>query len=295
LAGLVLELQKDALDSSVPIAPLLRKALVVAKKLEIDDFRLWIEKELNGYTPGGDEIPQYREVEGIIKAWNPYNGWIPVIVQDEKMAKHLRRRKVKQSIRELESLVENQKDSSLMIHYSPEIENMLMEDDPFQPALHIGANSIHGIIDCVRNTVLEWSLKLEKEGILGEGLSFSVKEKEKAQNNPDINIQNFQGILGNVNQSTITQNLEIEIKKNDIQSLTDFLKSKGVTVEDIFELKKAINEDPKQVSPKGFGEKVSGWIGKMITKAATGTWDIGIQVAGTILAKAISLYYGMPC
>ena len=36
------------------------------------------------------------------------------------------------------------------------------------------------IIEKVKNTVLEWTLKLEEEGVLGEGMRFSVKETHSA-------------------------------------------------------------------------------------------------------------------
>jgi len=42
MSSLVIELQADAINSSVSILNLLRKALVVAKKLGIKDFEDWI-------------------------------------------------------------------------------------------------------------------------------------------------------------------------------------------------------------------------------------------------------------
>jgi hypothetical protein len=50
MTSLVEELQRDALDSSVSVLDLLRKALVVATKLNIDEFKEWIELELKGYS-----------------------------------------------------------------------------------------------------------------------------------------------------------------------------------------------------------------------------------------------------
>ena len=34
------------------------------------------------------------------------------------------------------------------------------------------------LVDGVRNTILEWSLRLEADGIVGDGLSFNPEEKE---------------------------------------------------------------------------------------------------------------------
>lgn len=295
MTSLVLELQKDALNSSNNLTDLLRKALLVAKKLGIKDFQDWINNELNGYDDA-KVIPKYRIVSGQIKALNPYHGWMPCLISDNDLTSQIQKREVVQSIGALTSLLQNNKSGFLQTPFPPEAEHTLMSlfQIKCQFALHIDPSAVYGILDTVRNTVLEWSLKLEQEGILGEGMSFSKEEKGKAQGNPSIRIENFQGILGNVSDSTISQDLDISIQSGDINSLSDFLSKKGISKEDIEELKKAINIDPKPVSSKSFGEKVGGWIGNMISKAATGAWDIGIQVAGTILTKAISMYYGLP-
>lgn len=295
MGALTLELQRDAMDSSVALIDLLRKAFVVARKLKIVEFQRWVEYELNGYHSSSEEIPIYREVSGEIRAWNPYHGWIPVIVQDEKLSASIRKRKIGQPISELESLVKNKKKRGVLhISFPQAIENMLMEgtDALLRPTLHIGENQIHGILDAVRNTVLNWAMKLEEEGILGEGLTFSHEEKQKAQGNPSINIGQFQGIFGNISDSNVTQNLGMSIHPGDFKTLARFLKSKGIDKEDISELEKAVGSDPKPKSADTFGEKVSGWIGKMVKKAASGAWQISITTAGNILASAIKAYYG---
>jgi len=296
MAGLVLELQKDAMDSSINLSDLLRKALVVAKKLDVRELQEWAKCELYGYKDI-NETPAYREVVGVIKGYDPNIGWTPAVIMDEKIANTLRKRKVRESIGNLESLVQKQsKDGYLLVKFAPGIEKILMESGSYEaiPGLFVGVNAVEGIFDTIRNMVLEWALKLEEEGILGEGLSFSPKEKEKAQSNPNISIQHFQGILGNVAYSSITQDFKMSIQTNDFKSLADFLKSHSVSKEDISELENAIQDDPKPISSDKLGEKVGGWIGNMISKAATGAWDIGVQVARTILTKAISMYYGLP-
>ena len=58
------------------------------------------------------------------------------------------------------------------------------------------------ILEQVRNLVLDWAISLEKAGILGEGISFTVEEKEKAvQAGPSISIGTFTGNLhqGDIN------------------------------------------------------------------------------------------------
>ena len=43
-------------------------------------------------------------------------------------------------------------------------------------ALMIGTNQIYSIIECVRNIILDWSITLEENGILGDELRFSDTE-----------------------------------------------------------------------------------------------------------------------
>jgi hypothetical protein len=73
MGSVVRELQQDALNRDVEISDLLRKALVVARKLGLDDFQAWINNELNGYAKG-EEVPEYRQISGQARAWNPYRG-----------------------------------------------------------------------------------------------------------------------------------------------------------------------------------------------------------------------------
>ena len=79
MSSLVQDLQREALNSSVPVSDLLRKASIVARKLHIRDFEGWIMLELKGYSEQ-DEVPGYRIISGQMRVWNPYRGHQPLIV-----------------------------------------------------------------------------------------------------------------------------------------------------------------------------------------------------------------------
>jgi hypothetical protein len=104
MKSIVLELQHDALDSTKSITDLLRKALVVARKLNLPEFASWINGELTGY-PKYDEIPSYRVLHGEIRGHDPFRGWLPVIINNPEMEKKVCQRNVGQAIAELENLV----------------------------------------------------------------------------------------------------------------------------------------------------------------------------------------------
>jgi hypothetical protein len=123
--SIVLDLQRDALDTKVRVSDLLRKALVVARKLGLQDFQRWIEVELNGY---GDakEVPQYRVVTGRVRAWNPYQGWIPIIFKDPKEAEIASTRPCGQSIAELENLIaRSSDDGSYHMPFPPSVQHSI--------------------------------------------------------------------------------------------------------------------------------------------------------------------------
>ncbi len=290
---LILELQRDAMDGGQTATDLLRKALVVARKLGITEFQDWVTHELNGYPPE-TEIPDYREVVGEVKAWNPRNGWIPVFIEDTNLAKVCSRRHLGQSIGTIEALVRDNGTQTLHAPFPPDMEADFMKNmgKPFKPTLHVGANQASGILEAVKNTILNWALDLESRGVLGEDMSFTVQEKQAADEIRTVNIQNFQGVLGDVQNSSITQNLNMSIVKGDFDSLRNYLLSVGVDSSDINKLGSSVEADPQPENKGQLGPEVSSWIGRMVSKAASGAWQIAVGAAGSLLAKAIGLYYG---
>lgn len=163
----------------------------------------------------------------------------------------------------------------------------------YHPVLIVRKSSLVNISNNVRQIILEWALELEKQGILGEGLIFTQEEKQMATNNSSIHIGNFQGILGDVTNSQVQQNNTLSVQQNDFNSLKEFLKSKNIADEDIVELGTAIQSDPQPTIPNSFGEKVSVWFGKMMTKAASNAWQVELAIASNLLTQALNNFYGL--
>ena len=186
MSSIVIELQRDAMSQQVPITDLLRRAYVVAKKLKVREFEEWINSEMNGYgDTSSDQVPGYRNLHGTVMALNPYHGWRPIMFENNKHEKNLSTRKNSQSVSEIEHLVEStKKGETLQVAYPGSVAQELMDAIglDMQPALHISSAALVRILDTVRNIVLEWALKLEEDGILGDGLSFSEKEVATAAN-----------------------------------------------------------------------------------------------------------------
>lgn len=76
MSSIVLEFQKELIDKNYDILQVLRKAHLIAFKLNLNEFDKWIQNELNGYKGEDENFPDYRQVKGTLKAKNPYRGWI---------------------------------------------------------------------------------------------------------------------------------------------------------------------------------------------------------------------------
>lgn len=295
--SIVLQLQELASDPNSNVEELLNKALLVSRKLKIKKFRVWCELELDGYR--GQEIPSYRKIKGELKAHNPVRGLIPFIIPPE-FDEIVTNVEIIQPIGEICNLV-NTNNEKLIYTLTSEMIQLLMQmqtdyvGSPMMPKLIIDVSQLMAIQTKVRNIILNWSLKLEEEGILGKGLKFSDKEKEKvaAMTVNNFNIKNMQGVAGNVSGGTVNQNNQMNIQTKDFDSLAKHLMQNKVEFSDIQELQGAIESDPTPTEPNKLGSNVSSWIGNMIGKAANGSWDVSIAVAGTLLAEAITKFYGL--
>lgn len=197
IMSLVLELQQQSIESNSDVLSLLRKALLVAHKLGLKDFEEWINSELNGYQ-SGDKIPNYRKVFGEIKGKNPYNGvWMPVIITGEHAQDAAATKLVTNSIGDLYAISKSDKEVVIPMTSSENI--MFSKNLPFQAKfeLFISNSIVTHIIEQVKTNILNWTLVLEEKGIIGEGMSFSPEEKNKAKSEPQIvnYISNFYGVI----------------------------------------------------------------------------------------------------
>ncbi|MDH6157110.1 MULTISPECIES: hypothetical protein [unclassified Janthinobacterium] len=296
--SVVIELQELASNGDNSIGDLLRKTLMIATKLGLADMRQWALSELNGYKEvSRKNLPAYRVIHGEIKVHNPMNGLIPFQVPPDwhDAISRIEVSESLESILQLTNSTKYGKKGTIAYHFSPEIEKKLMDAQQgnlqLRPLRTVGVNQLMAILSAVRTRILEWALTLESDGILGEGLLFSERERQAAMHN--ISGQNFQGILGNVDGgSSVNQTNSQQITAADFSSLARHLTQNGVSQDDVKELECAVREDPKPSTPDEFGPKVSNWIGKMVGKAAGGGWQIGIATAGGFLANALGKFYG---
>lgn len=216
--SLVLELQHDAAKGDTPLPDILRKARMVASKLKLTDVNSWIAHELHGY-PADCEVPEYRHLHGDVRAHNPYNGaMIPVRFREPEIQETISSCVIRQSIGSLFEAT-NTSSSYLQLPFPEQqmaaIRRTLGEDGWLLPFRKIDKTQIYSIFDAVRNRILDWTLKLESEGILGDGLTFSTQEKQRAAAMTSIQIgsvHNFQGVIGTMAGSSVQIDNAIDVE-----------------------------------------------------------------------------------
>jgi hypothetical protein len=300
--SIVLQLQIMATEKAHDISDLLRTALLVATKLGLGEFKQWIELELNGYGIHA-EVPDYRKARAELKLKNPYHGLIPIYISDSETTDALCNVELRDPIENLQSLATSltKESSYINVPLSYEQEAFLLESQgdrgQLPPVRKLSPNKASMVIDAVRTRILTWSLELESQGILGNGIVFSKEEKEKATSTQSINIHNFQGVLGNVSKSSLKQDLTMSVGQGDIEDLIRKLSKQGVQKDDLADLREAVSLEPRIAPDGSLGQRISDWIGKMASKALSGAWpigkSIGVGTASKLLSEAIMSYYGL--
>lgn len=247
--SIVLELQRKAWDKDSDVGELVRLALVVAQKLGVKDFQEWAERELRGYHDDAVTLPAYRICNAETKVFNPELGLIPLTIHDASLAAAANQAKCRNSIGELQYMMKHIHEGDVFQHpYDPEIRELLMnrmDGERFVPTRVIPISRLAGVLDATRNLVLEWSLHLEQEGVLGEGMTFSAEEKEKATQASSIHIGSIgsvNGVIGNIQTN--------QIQIGDYGSIHNELKALGIPQDDRNQLENIVDEFNNTIGKK---------------------------------------------
>jgi hypothetical protein len=295
MTGIVLQLQELAADGNTSIGELIRRARMVATKLKLTEFNVWLGHELHGY-PADSEVPDYRMIDGDLRARNPMNGVLMPVRFDAELTERISRVAIQQPIGTLEELLKAEAET-LQVPLSPrELAFVHRHMDEFHrewvvPFLLVSPTQVTTIVEGVRSTILDWALELESKGIMGNGMTFSADEQKRAAGT-HVQIGSFQGILGDVSHSSVSQNLEMKVSRNDFESLRSLLVAMQIPEDEVDELHSALDADKKPMEKAHFGERVSGWIGGVAGKIASGAYKLALDGALDRMTRAIWQYYG---
>lgn len=214
MSKIVIDLQRDCVDLSIPCDQLLLKAYAIAFKLGISSMVDFCSKELYGYADAKrEDIPAYRKGILGLEGVDGYKNAYPIILRQNSEFTVL---EISQSITEIESM-DLSKGSVLYSNASAEesyfIRQKIKADSDVFIRKVIPAYLFKAVLIKVRKMILEWALELEKNGIYGEQLIFSDEEQKKVDAIPSIKII----INGNVSNSNIAGEFKDSISKVQTQ------------------------------------------------------------------------------
>ncbi|MBH0018881.1 hypothetical protein I6F40_00635 [Pseudoalteromonas sp. SWXJ133] len=279
----------------------LLKTKVLLHKLGEKELLDWVNCELKGYS-GNESVPDYRILHVTIMgnvsnmAYRYSNQTLPVMHLDEVIRERLVTKYLMDGIAVIEQY---SKQENLNISVAPEFYPYLSEgyDSSYQVenawAVH-SAGAMTQILTEVNSRLLDFVLALS-EKFPSEMDSDEMKTRSKEVGVSDL----FNNAVFGDNATIVvgdsnTQTIKNSVIKNDLPSLIEVLKQHKVSDEDIAELETSIENDNSsdEIKEGKYGTEVSNWMGKMIGKAASTAWDVKVGAAGSLLATAISKFYG---
>lgn len=287
MAKLVIELQKECLNTNCSFSDLCQKAYFIARKLNQDEMIEFLKKEIYGYKNLKD-LPDYRYVDLIYKAFNPYHGWIPFQIPSQGVFSRLLKGPIFLSVGEMQDFL-NADDSILNSAVPLELQQELIKRSnmPFITEIKgvFSKTQLVRILDVIKNRILDWAIKLEKEGICGNDYEFTEHEKEIAKNMTVIINGNVNGsnIIDSMTNSSVTVNnngFDFEALKQLVTKIeADLENAKNIEVDKSRFLKEQTTLLKKSIEEKNETSAID--LLKNIATGAisSGIWSIGSSVS----------------
>lgn len=220
--SLLRDIQKSAVDANEPIGALLRKCKILAARLGSSEFKSWIDSELNGY-PTKDQVPEYRIKAVTCKGYfsggfgtGMKNAEIPSRCIPKQFRDSLFVCYLAQPVSSIESLINNSDGGTVQEPWPADVTAHFGMDiyqgmNCLQAWKVIPVNALVGLLDMIRNKVLNFVLEIESEDPrAGDApLNSQPVAEEKVQQIFHTyisgNVQNVATGSTNVTQHAVTQ------------------------------------------------------------------------------------------
>jgi AbiTii len=299
-------IERDAIDSAIPVPQLLRSCQVLAARLGHQPFKQWVSWELHGY-PDEAELPEYRRaVSAHLVAYMAGMGGsaiknqpVPVSLLPEPARRSYTEWKFRESVAELQDLVASSRDagtSSLMRIVPAEVFTQIPEFIQYHSIMEmtsrISVATVVGLLDQVRSRALSFALEIEGEN---PGAGEAPIGSQPVASDRVSQIFNTTITGGNVVLAAgaeVHQDVNVgEVRAGDAESLVAYLSSQGLADSDVVELHAALEADRK--TGETLGARTKAWLGAVTMKIATGAGGIAGQTSAGVIAAAIAKYLGL--
>ncbi len=298
--SLIDDIRTDLVNESAGLSNTLRKAKILASEIGLPEFREWVDFELSGY-PDKDKVPSYRcfPATNLGKFSGPFqsglrNVVLPTYNLPNPVKDFAENLVFLEGVGALEGILA-QESTSYQKKWPQEFVFLSREAIPMSGGMvlvdayqALPPYLISGILDNVKNKLLDFMLGLQESEGTSEGLNKGVVGQEVIRNLFYMNIYGNHNIVAsgeNVNQEA---NL---VQEGDVSSLLNHFRELNVSTDDLREIEHAVSQEKEALNGE-FGPKVRAWIGGMVSKAASGTWKIGLDTASKVLMDSLRRFYG---
>jgi hypothetical protein len=300
--SLLKEIYNDATDSRVDIITVLRKAKILAARLNNPEFSAWIEHELNGY-PSRDEVPPYRILPALAKG-NYMGRYGHQLRNTEIMASVLPPEFrhwgttmyltdpmsfygsiVKNAVAQGESEIQAPWPQELAVRFGSKLYRNMQCISAWQV---ISVDAIVAVMETVRNRILSFALEIEQDA------PEAGEAAPKTEPVPQERIrQVFTTIVtGGVNNiaaggSDFSQANYGTVQEGDIQSLQRYLSAVGIEAEDIACVAQDLESAPTH---EGKIQLAKNWLADLTIRAASKVGEFATMTAISLAAKGLFAY-----
>ena len=291
------EIRSDLVNESAGLSNILRKAKILASAIGLPEFHEWVDFELTGY-PDRDKVPSYRRFRptNLGTFSGPFqsgakNVVLPIYGLPNEIKEFAENLIFFDGVGALEAQASDggqrkwPQEMVMLARDAVQMSGGMVLIDAHQP---IPAYIISGILDQVKNRLLDFVLGLQESNVTSEDLDNRTVEPEVVRNLFHINIYGDRNVVASgehVNQQSNA------VQQGDVDSLISFLREYNIGEDDLSELRDAVSSEPNAPNG-GYGPRVREWLGGMISKAASMTWKVGIETASKVLTDALKVYYG---
>jgi len=174
--SLLKDIQEAITNPSFRLADILRKAKVLAFRLDHQEFKYWVSQELNGYE-SNDNIPEYR----ILREVDSYGSFIgidfslaknipiPSLSLPEEYRELMRTIYINRGVEAIETLIQQSGNNlTLQIPWTPDAVDVLQPQifthmDCISAWREVCVSSFVEVLDTVKNRTLDFVLEIDSK------------------------------------------------------------------------------------------------------------------------------------
>lgn len=225
MRNLISDLQNDILNGADDLQ-ILRKALILSKKLDLEEFTSLINNELNGYDES-EELPDYRILECTLMGDTKFKKYIPTVVDwlPEESYELLHSIHLYESIPQIIDLT-NSGYPFIIKTLDYRIIKPILENNNDLVNIYRACpmHKLKGVISNVKNIILEWCVELDNDELfIDDGKSDRVRKDSSVIIN---HVDSF-NIMGDNAQITNIISIKGDIQGN-LNDMVNILNSQNI-------------------------------------------------------------------